>query len=254
MTRRPAFAPALLAIVFAAVTCLGVGLTAVRASAVFQPIAETGATGYLSLAVDSATPLEARLGPGDSMRWLVRAALGDAESSTLAIELRANGELVEAAGMTAAVETCSGAFDLSAAPGDAPACQGSPTTVLPTTPLAAVSQSADRYDLAQLRRGEPRQLLVTLAIPAATPGDALDGLTARVGLGVHAAGDDGGDGGTVVPVQPTPVPPKHLAVTGADALALGVLATGLAGLGLAAALRGRSRTRLHAGSTAGEAR
>lgn len=240
----------LLAIIFTAVTCLGIGLTAVRASAVFQPIAETGTAGYLSLAVDSATPLEAQLGPGDSMRWLVQASLEDAESSTLAIELRADGELVEAAGMTAAVEACSGAFELSGVPGVQPACQGSPTTVLPTTLLAAVSQSADRYDLAQLRRGEPRQLLVTLAIPATTPGDLIDGLTARVGLGVHAAGDSD-SGATVVPVHPTPAQPKDLAVTGADTLALGVLATGLAGLGLAAALRGRARTRAHAVPTTG---
>lgn len=223
-----------LALVFAAVTCAGIGFTAARASAVFHELSETGRPGYLTLALDSQSALRAELEPGQSMRWLVQASLRDADAGTLAVELRADGDLVAASGMTAEVEACSGSFDLSAAPAR---CGGSRTTVLPATPLARVAREGALYELAELRSGEPREVLVTLGIPSTTSAAAVEGRTANVGLGVHSAGSDA----SVTPVPPSERPP--LPVTGSDALALGLLATGLAGLGAAAALRGRARSR-----------
>lgn len=232
---RPRTVTALLALGCAAVACAGLGLSAARATAVFHDLAETGRPGYLTLALDSSTPLSAELAPGDSMRWLVEASLHDADSGTLEVELRADGALLAESGMTAEVAACSGAFDIAAVPAS---CEGSLAPVLSETPLAQVSPQAGRYALADLRRDDPRQLLVTLAIPASTPPSALEGRTARIGLGVHAAGE----GPAVVrPVGPTPR--DGLPVTGADVAALGLLAAGLAGLGAVAALRGRGRGR-----------
>lgn len=235
--RRLRVTSALLTVVFAALSCAGVVLTASRASAVFQDLVETGKPGFLTLALDSATPLQADLAPGDSMRWLVEASLNDATAGTLSFELQANGELVENSGMLAEVSACTGSFDIAAVP---VSCEGSFTTALPETPLTAVSQQGNQYQLAELQQDAPRQLLVTLTIPASTPASTIAGQSARIGLGVHSAGDDEAQTGTVVPVNPPPVW-AGLAVTGADALALGVLAAGLAGLGAVAALHGRRR-------------
>lgn len=246
MTRRtlPRTAPRafpcaswVLTALFTLITCAGVALSSARAVAVFEEIAETGRPGYLQLSVDTATPLWATLAPGESMRWLVQAALVDAESGSLALELHSSGALPELSGMTAEIEACSsGEFDLSAVP---PTCDRAVEQVLAPTPLIELPQSGDRFELAELRREEPRQLLVTFRIPEAADGDAIDGTVAHLGLGVHAAGE-----GSVTPVTPVPVrpDPPRLAITGGDALALGVLAVGLVGLGVSALMVRRAAT------------
>ncbi|MFA5607541.1 MAG: hypothetical protein WDA07_10180 [Leucobacter sp.] len=226
-----------LAALFTLITCAGVALSSARAIAVFEEIAETGRPGYLQLSVDTATPLWATLAPGESMRWLVQAALVDAESGSLALELRSSGALPELSGMTAEIAACSGDFDLGAVP---PSCSGGVEQVLAPTPLAELPQSGGRFELAELRREDPRQLLVTFRIPEAADGDVIDGAVAHFGLGVHAAGE-----GSVTPVTPVPVRPvpPQLAITGGDALALGVLAVGLVGLGASALMVRRATTR-----------
>lgn len=238
---------------FSAVALLGISLTAVRASAAFQEIAETGRPGYLKLGAHSATPLHAALAPGESMRWLIEASLVDAERSTLAIELDASGELLDVSAMTAQVAACTGSFELEtpagAAQGSAPdpdpafdpepsrvPCSGERTTVLPPTPLSQLAQRGDRFELAELRRGEPRQLLVQLSIPEGVDAAVLADRVARIGLGVHAGGET-----AERPVRSVEPATPRIPVTGADSLALGVLAAGLAGLGAALALRGRRR-------------
>ncbi|WP_449282974.1 hypothetical protein [Leucobacter sp.] len=236
--RRSRAIALLLAGVFAAVALLGVALSAARAAAVFQEITESGRPGYLRLAAHTTTPLQATLGPGESMRWLLRASLLDAELGTLAIELDASGELLGASAMTAQVVACTGAFrtgahagaDLSRVP-----CSGERAVVLPATPLSQLAQRDDRFELAELRRGEPRQLLVQLSVPAEADAEAVAGRVARVGLGVHASGEGG-----VRPVTPVEGHGPRLPVTGADAVALGVLAVGLGGLGASLTLRGRA--------------
>lgn len=230
--------------VFSMVALLGLSLTAVRASAAFHEIAETGRPGYLKLGAHSATPLQAALGPGESMHWLIEASLFDAERSTLAVELDASGELLDASAMTAQVAACTGSFEFGASAGsgaefeDAEAdirCLGERTAVLPPTSLLQLVRNGDRFELAELRRGAPRQLLVQLSIPASADTDALADRTARIGLGVHADGED-----VARPAQPVTPREPRLPVTGADALALGVLAVGLIGLGGSLALRRRA--------------
>lgn len=217
----------------------GLALTATRAVAVYRQVTETGRPGYLSLAVDSSTPLHGALGSGESMSWLIEASLDDARVGRLSLELRGSGALVDLAGMTAEVLACSRGF--VPAPGHAagsrpaaPRCRGGAATVVPTTPVAQLSRDAGRFSLAELRRGDPRELLVTLRIPADASPRLVVGRTARVGVGLHVSGVEQG--------EPTGTPelPRTGVEAGADARALAVLATGLICLGAGAALRRRA--------------
>lgn len=227
----PARTFTLLAAACALLVCVGLGMTAARASAVFRELTETGTPGVLVLSVDSATPLWAELGPGDSSRWLVEASLRDAERGDLALELRANGALLLASGLTAGIEACPTSFDLG---GPEPACDGEAAVVLAPTPIAGSELEGRRFALAPLLRDAPRQLLVTLTVPASADARALAGTSANVGLGVHAAGD--------APSRPTPPAPAdpRLPITGGDLEALAVLAAGLLGLGASLILRRRA--------------
>lgn len=227
--------PTLLILAFAIVTCAGISLTAARASAVFYNLTETGRPGYLALALDSSTPLHTEITSGASASWLVQAALHDASFGTLDVELRASGDLARDSGMTATVAACSGAFNIAVQPAS---CQGTLEVALPTTPIASLPMHQNLYELTSLRSDEPRQILVTVSIPSTTPDALVEDRTAQIGLGVHSTGDD-----PQVVVVP-PVTPARLAPTGADLLALSVLAIGLIGLGTASWLRGRSRANL----------
>lgn len=219
--------------VFAVIVAAGVALAGSRASAVFVEITETGNPGFLTLAHDDATPLWATLEPGDSVTWLVRASLHEAESGRLSIELRGSGELVELAGLTGSVDACAGTFDPASL-----ACEGTLTSAVAPVALRDLPKFGGQVQLADISQLDPRELLVTLTLPpdAALP-DA-ETHTARVGLGVHASGAQ------APPITPLPEGrpgTPGLAVTGADAFALSVLSVGLIGLGGALILRRRSR-------------
>lgn len=243
----PRRSASVLLVLFVALSCAGVLLTASRAAAVFEEIAETGRPGFLRLSVDSATPLRAELAPGDSTHWLIEAALHDASRSTLAVELVAARVPEELRGLTARVDSCSGVFELGPASTGGVACSGGAVSVLATTPLEALPRDGRRVELAQLRASEPRQLLVTLSLPAMADPLALTGEPARVGLGVHTSGELPGPGPAGLDPEPPLVGSSHsadgsappLALTGADALPLGSLAVGVLGIGAVLALRRR---------------
>lgn len=229
----------------------GIALTAQRAWATFEHIADTGKPGLLTLSVDSSTPMWATLAPGESTQWLVRVELKGADEGSLSLELDAQGSLVSIGELTAAVASCSESF---ARDRDAFRCSGASETVLATTPLRKLAPLRRQYALADLRSDAPRELLVTLQVPASASRVDVSGATARVGLGLHAAGITVP---TTPPTEPpiapptTPLPPAPgaaapqrpagLAVTGADLAALGLLAAGLAGIGAALGLRQATR-------------
>lgn len=217
-------------VVSVVVAAIGVALVSVRASAVFEEIIETGRPGYLVLRADSETPLWTTLAPGETARWLVEAELGDADRGAMSLELRSSGALVEPGGLTAEVVGCSGRADLTTSP---PSCAGERETVVPETPLHSLPADGTPYELAALERDAPRQLLVTLRLPedAEVEADQL----AHVGLGVHVAGDDAAP----TPSRPPGKPP--LAVTGADAVPLLLVALGLAGIAAGSAGLRRAR-------------
>lgn len=209
--------------VFALVLGLGAALTATRAAAVFQMITETGKPGFLVLGVDSATPLWATLAPGDSIQWLIQASLHDADRSDLTVELAVRDAIPGAGGLLAEVRSCEGSYDLSSAN---PTCQGHEDIVLSESAVATLAPQAGPFVLAELHQDAPREFLVTLTLPANAPTQETDIQLARVGLGVHVSGEDPDKN---IP-NPLPQPSPVLAATGADALALALLAVGLIGV------------------------
>ena len=220
-----------LVIVFAAVSVVGLLLSASRASAVFTELTESGTPGYLVLAQDTTTPLWSSLQPGQSTYWLIQASLHDAEGGTLAIELRGNGDLIEHGGLTGSVDACAGTFDLSSL-----TCAGSRTTAVAPVALSSLPSTGEQVRLADIKQGAPRELLVTLTLPSTTVITAGERPSARIGLGVHASGTGKPE---VTPITPVRSVPPQLSVTGADVLPLGLLAAGLLGLGAALGWRRR---------------
>ena len=220
-----------LALAFGVITTLGVGLTATRAAAVFNQIAETGTPGYLKLAVDSGSQLFADLNPGDSATWLIQASLHDAPSSTLTVEMQGQGAMINHSNMRVTLIACAGTFQSATA---GASCSGTSQTILNDQPLGQVIQSGQLTDLSTLQNGQPRELLVTLAVPASTPVALFEGESAVIGIGVHASGDNTPP--VVTPPGQKAAQPQSLAATGTDALALGMLSLGLIGLALSLSL------------------
>lgn len=205
-----------------------------RAAAVWHEIFETGRPGYLTLRADQVAPHWQDLSPGDRVNWQIEASLDDAISSTLDLELRSDGSLVNTGEMLVSVTACTSDFDTSDVN---PRCTGDATTVLAETPLSAVAHAdhGEIFSLARLHAGTPRYLLVTLSIPAAADAANMSGSSMRVGVGLHASGDSA----TVNPDRP-----PALAATGTDLLILLLLAVGLIGLiaGIMLLRKARART------------
>ncbi|MGI6877620.1 hypothetical protein [Microbacterium sp. gxy059] len=224
-----------LALVFLLVALAGGALVVQRAAAALERVEETGQPGLLALRSDPAAPAWSHLRPGDRVHWLIEASLADADIGSLSLELRADGALVDRGGMTASVSSCPAPFQDGAVPRCA---EPGGAVVLPATSLAEISADADRIALADLRRDAPRHLLVTLALsPDADPAGIADA-RARIGVGLHAAGDDAR--------SPDPLAPTGSDLA-ADAIALGLLALGAVGAGICLALR-RSARRTEAGA------
>ncbi len=233
--RRWSLTATLVVVLSTGALAAGSALVVGRASAALQQVAETGRPGYLVLRSDPGVPQWQDLSVGDTVHWLVEASLENAERSSLRLELRADGTLIDAGGMTAEVVACSVPFladgDLSVPQPLPPECPGEESSVLPRSPLGEIARSAsgDLVPLADLRRDAPRHLRVTLSLSPAASGEEIARRTARIGVGLHAAGDD----------------PGELGVTGegigSDLVAVLVLGTGLIGLGAGLALRRRAQ-------------
>ncbi|WP_146137461.1 hypothetical protein [Gulosibacter molinativorax] len=210
----------------AVLSLVGVLWTAERANALLADVAETGEAGLLTLRADPHPFHWQDAGPGETHDWLIEASLADATAGTLSLEMRADGALVTEAGMTVSVDSCPVAFS-RAAEDAPPQCAGTATPVLPVTPIReiALPESGDVFPLADLRADEPRHLLVTLGIPADASPAELSGASATLSVGLHARGDS-------VPGNDDTGSHAGLAATGANVLALILLAVGLIGYGL----------------------
>lgn len=221
----------ILACVFGAVTVFGLGFTATRAAAVFIQLNETGTPGYLQLAIDSDSQLFANLNPGESATWLVQASLHDASSSALTIEVQGHGTMIADSNMRVTLIACGGTFQGAFAEAS---CSNNSQTILSDQSLDQVIQSGQLHTLSALQDGQPREFLVTLAVPASTPVALFENAHASIGLGVHASGESSPPV-VIPPGSPplTPMPTQPLAATGTDFFALGLLTIGLLGLVLA---------------------
>lgn len=225
--------------VSALVFATGLGLTAERVWANYIEVTETGTPGYLRLAAHAATPLDTTLSPGGEARWLIAASLADADTSTLELELTADGALVHAAGLSAEVATCSEPFTVA---GAAVSCAGARAEVLAPTPLTSLRTSQSRYELADLDAAEhPREVLVTIRLPEAADPGLVARSTARIGIGFHATGDSASTPTPTPSPSPGPLPsggngpgvtpPARLPAAGSDVLPLALCTLGLIGIG-----------------------
>ncbi|GGA65880.1 hypothetical protein GCM10011490_15670 [Pseudoclavibacter endophyticus] len=212
--------------VFSVVLALGVVLVAGRGVAAWQDVSEPDENGRLHLRTNPFPAEWHELGAGDVVTWHVEASLHGAERSTLALELEASGTLVDA-GMRVAVDGCTLEYLGRACPGESSA-------IVDDMALTDLPREADgrTWQLADLTEDAPRYLLITVSIPASPDRAGLEG---RLGVGLHASGDDQG-----VPAAGAE-PPGALAPTGGDLLALLVLAIGMLGVGSGALLRRRRR-------------
>lgn len=205
---------------------VGSALGVQRAQAILQEVKETGLPGYLSLRSAPGTPEWKELTPGTTVHWLIEASLDTAVTSTLDLEMRSSGSLVDLHALDVEVTTCTSMFattpDLTFAQ-----CPESANVVVPKQPLGNISSEHDGtvFALAPLNAEAPRFVLVSLTVPASASGTLTGGEEARIGVGFTASGDD--------PQSPAGDPPP-LAVTGADYAALSFLSLGIlvTGIGL----------------------
>lgn len=227
----------------------GVSLATTRAYAAWVDVPHTGNPGQLVLASDPFPAEFGRLAAGESAYWMIEARLADVESSTLNLQLRGWGELVEHAdGLTIRVDACAVPFVGEAA---VAACPAEVVPVVETVRLGSIATDAasDTWPLADLSREAPRYLRVALDVPAGAANDvSVQGLSGNFAVGLYTAGDSS---------DATPVPPgsaapdsgsPDLAETGVNVLAALLVAGGAVLLGSTARRRVR-KTRVSSNGT-----
>lgn len=206
----------------------GLGLASTSAQAAWVSVAENGIFGHLSLRSDPYPANFMAMSPGSVEQWQIETSLVDPAAS-LTVQVQRDGQLVERPdGLQLRMQSCGSEWL------DFPVSPHCPTaaTVLGPTPansttlgnIGAIDSTTPVFPLGTLGHGTGKYLLVTMSIPdtaAARADESLMGLTANLGLVFTAGGD-------IV----SPPEPPGLASTGADAAAIALLASGLAGLGL----------------------
>ncbi|MGO1543403.1 MAG: hypothetical protein ACTHXA_03590 [Gulosibacter sp.] len=215
----------------------GVFLTADRAQAALREVTQTGEQGLLALSADPLPLHWQDVRPGEQTHWLIEASLSDATQGTLALEMHAEGEFITDLGLTAAVSACSVPFKGDAGATVAPTCTGAESVIVPTTAVSQIAgpDAGEIFTLADLHAGDPRNLRVSLALPAeADPAIAADA-EGVISIGLHASGEDDhrtAPGASSVPGAESEGLGGDLARTGGDLFALAILALGLIGLGV----------------------
>lgn len=186
-----------------------------RASAILQEVAETGLPGFLSLRADPLSPHWRNLTPGAEVHWLIEASLADADSSTLSLELRSEGPLVDAGAMQVSVTTCDVEFSRIDSVA-APICGGQANAVISDVRLSSIAQAdhGEIFPLADLHTDSPRHLLVSLGVAPQAQMNNPAGMSMRVGVGLHASGESDPPG--------TP-----LTATGIDGMVFALLGGGI---------------------------
>lgn len=205
-------------LIIAGVTVLGA-----RAAAIFDGVSETGTPGLLSLRSDPGEPQWKNFAPEDTALWQIEARLDDAERGEFSLELRADGSIVDE-GLTVEVRSCGEPFEHST-------CTATSDVVVPEARASEIATptSGDVFALPDIHTDKLRYFLLTLHRPETAA--SVEQATARIGVGFHAAGEQRSS-------SPAPMP-----VTGTDLTGLGLLAAGLAGVGVLAIARRRAATR-----------
>ncbi|MFT7765717.1 hypothetical protein ACMT9Z_07920 [Clavibacter tessellarius] len=242
----------------------GLSLIGARATAAVIGAGDTGMPGRLSLSSEwSAAFLD--VAPGEPGHWIIQADIADAETATLAVEIRSGGELADLdRGVLLQVDRCDDEWVRSATapPRTAPTCASGPASVLAPTPLRAFRGSTDRMDLPDITAAAGEHLMLTASVDPADSGDErIMGRSGTVAVGLHAQSGDPGAAPVAVPVAGPSASGTEgfagiLPRTGnaLDVLALALVAVGALGLGLLArggAARRRADAR-HADVAPGE--
>ncbi|PJJ55630.1 hypothetical protein [Compostimonas suwonensis] len=224
---------AALALLCVVVLGAGLSLFSARAYAILVDVPETGVPGHLALQSDPLPAQFLALSPGEPAFWQIGAQLSDAERSSLSLEIRKDGAVVEhPRGLVVTVQRCD-------EPWVGAECASGAAEVLTATPSDDYASSSPIVDLDGLDAQSGRYLLVELAVEdsaAARADESLMGLTGDLGFGLTAAADSPPGpptpSGTPAPPQGAPVAPDRLPSMGVDAAALALLALGFGGLAL----------------------
>jgi hypothetical protein len=217
----------------------GLSLIGGRASAALRDVTDLGMPGHLSLSAGWSTRM-LDMSPGEPGHWLIDAHLDDVPHATLAVEIRADGEIADLEhGMLLRLDRC----DVGWTPavhgaGTMPTCAVGSRAVLEPTPLSAFRAAGPRMGLPDITATDGEHLMLTAALDDARAGDPeLMGLTGTLAVGLHAQGGAAAAGSAAPPAG------GLLPRTGAgfDVAALALVGAGALGLGLLARTGGRRR-------------
>ncbi|WP_187265004.1 hypothetical protein [Homoserinibacter sp. GY 40078] len=221
------------ALTIAAALMVGLGLATVSAgpaSATRMDHVDDGEPGLLTLQEEN-LPDDVILQPGDSVYWLVTTSLEAETDGDLDLTIESAGSLAEhPGGLTVDIDECAAPWLLGATA----TCPAGERTHLVETPFALL-RSPETLDMGELVNYSDRYLLVTLALPDATPAE-LQGGEAEFQLTFSAVGDletigvdpSAGGSGTAA-----------LGATGAAATAPLAVAVLMGVIGIAMRIRGR---------------
>lgn len=206
-----------------------------RAWAILHDIAETGKPGFLSLRADHVSPNWQNMQPGDEVHWQIEASLSDAVTSTLSLELRAEGELMHAGEMFVSVLACDREFMIENTSASHE-CATNVRNLLTYTRLSSIADPdrGEVFRLAELHASTPRYLLVTFRVsPWASPQEISEAQM-RVGVGLHASGESATE---------TSKTSEELVITGTDVSVLSLFGGGFIAMlaGVLLLSRGRSQ-------------
>ncbi|WP_217491924.1 hypothetical protein, partial [Clavibacter tessellarius] len=219
----------------------GLSLIGARATAAILDTPDTGMPGRLSVSSEwTAAFLD--VAPGEHGHWIIDAGIADAESATLAVEIRSGGELADLdRGVLLQVDRCDDEWvpPATAAPRTAPTCVSGTAAVLAPTPLREFRGSTDRMDLPDITAAAGEHLMLTASVDPADSGDErIMGRSGTVAVGLHAESADP----AAVPVPVDAAAPPVGGTTGfagilprtgnaLDVLSLALVAVGALGLG-----------------------
>lgn len=182
---------------FSLMVATGSAGLAERASAAWFAVAETGGIGALVLDSDRHQDTLLAVAPGQVTYWQVAATVDDVAGAALSLALTKDGTLATApSGLVVSIDECEAEWrDVPINP----TCDDGAVHVLTASPAHDYTTMSPEWQLAELRGGGERNLLIGLTLPPEAANDpAMMAATGTVGLRIRASGDldpaDGTDG------------------------------------------------------------
>lgn len=213
-----------------AIVLVAAGASLVAVAAAAAPVPETGESGLLTLDADPYPAQDITIQRGQRVLWPVTADLDAPTTGDLSVRVVSAQPLAESPdALRFELASCDVPWELPTLPGGTATCAGGAGVVAIADAAFATTDAGEVFPLGDIVPGEPRYLLVTLALPLSTPG-AVAAQPAELSFGFTAQAPES-----------TAAPAVGLARTGsAPAVYLGpaLLAAGVL-LGGVAVARGR---------------